>query len=159
MHALGFQSFPRISFREATCYNTHNRRRPANVSCVKSASGTYRANANVPGAWEETSAQIPRHHRGWCLHSRPPRRRRRNEGPRSLSLVRSFCVTVRVFRGRRGLARDIGSRGTDNLVLTDRWTTLIQDPGPAHLIDTDKPIILFRIFRTLVFSYMVYELI
>lgn len=70
---------------------------------------------------------------------------RRNEGPRSLT--RSLGLTVRVFRDRHGLVRDIGSRGTDNLVLTGRWTTLVQDPGPAHLIDTDKPIILFRTCR------------
>lgn len=55
-----------------------------------------------------------------------------------------------VFRGGRGLARDTGSRGTD-LVLAGRWTTLIQDPL-AHLIDTDKLIILFRTCRTIAFS-------
>lgn len=144
VYVLGFQSFPRISFAQASCYNTIQlaamdkrqlcEERFRNVPRECEHSGRVRGNLRWDSA--ASSGMMSPFSTGGGT-------KRRNEGPRSLA--RSFSVIVRVFWGRRGLARDIGSRGTDNLVLTDRWTTLIQDPGPAHLIDTDKLIILFWI--------------
>lgn len=101
----GSQPCP-ISRREAlvtiASYTTDER----TVSCVKSASGTHHANASERRARER---KPPLGFRGIIEDdvSILDGGERRNEVAGSLG--------ARVFQGRRGLARDIGSRGTDNL--------------------------------------------
>lgn len=118
-----------------------------NVSCVKSASATRhaqrkrerqaRARANLRSDSAASSRMM-------SPFSAAARSVGSNEAPGSLGII------ARVFRGRRGLARDIGSCGTDNLAGGRPWSrTLVPR---ISLTPINRPF-----FLESAFSYVVYE--